>query len=168
MWQNAATPASDVTNGVDYFGASGTTNWSLSGSGPVGTYQFGHGHLQRRVYGNSGSGTTSASGAGSNSYDYQEFFSYSPASGGAWTPQSGSGSASGYGLARLQLLGQRRLLGRWTVTWVFVAAGCGEWPGLSAEIPTATAARSIPPVPPRGLRLLDQVHLHDYQRPVDH
>ena len=98
VWQAAATPASDVTNGVDYFGASGTTNWSLSGSGPVGTYQFGTGYVSG-VYGaNSGSGTTSASGSGSDTYNYQELFSYSPAT-NQWTPTGGSGSASGSGSA---------------------------------------------------------------------
>ena len=98
VWQAAATPASDVTNGVDYFGASGTTNWSLSGSGPVGTYQFGTGYVSG-VYGaNSGSGTTNASGSGSDTYNYQELFSYSPAT-NQWTPTGGSGSASGSGSA---------------------------------------------------------------------
>ncbi len=97
VWQNAATPASDVTSGVDYFGASGTTNWSLSGSGPVGTYQFGP-DTSNALYGNSGSGTTSASGSGSDTYNYQEFFSFSPAL-GVWTPTGGSGSASGNGSA---------------------------------------------------------------------
>ena len=99
VWQNAATPSSDVTNGVDYLAASGDASWSLSGSGPLNSYAYGASG-SNEIYGNSGSGTGStASGSGSNSYDYQEFFSYSPASGGAWTPQSGSGSASGNGWA---------------------------------------------------------------------
>ena len=91
VWQAASSPSSDSS----WFGASGTSSWSASGSGSI---------APTTDNGNF-SGSMSVSGSGTDSYDYKQFYSYSLAT-GLWTPTgSGSGTASGSGSASMSYSG---------------------------------------------------------------
>ena len=87
VWQAASSPSSNTA----YFGVGQTTNWSVSGSGALSP-------SNAEAYGNGISGTANVSGSGTDMYDYRQYYSYSSADGGEWTPTgSGDGYADGSG-----------------------------------------------------------------------
>ena len=117
-WQAASSPSSNTA----YFGVGQTTNWSVSGSGALSP-------SNAEAYGNGISGTANVSGSGTDMYDYRQYYSYSSADGGEWTPTgSGDGSATGGG----------------AVTYSFSASGGysnadSEWSPSDIDSPAGTA-----------------------------
>ena len=134
---------------------------------PGGDLPVRHGLREWRLRANSGSGTTNASGSGSDTYNYQELFSYSPAT-KQWTPTGGSGSASGSGSATFRLSAVGGYSGI-DPTWAYDESGYNEG-GAADHRPGQRLERHGLFLRQRhgGLRLLDQLHLLDHDRPVDH